>query len=313
MKKEKKKILKRKLAWISLRVFTVLNGILPLKAAYLSGLIFGRMAFIFLKRHRDIAIESLAVAFPELSKIKLRSIARDSFVCIAQSSLEIFYFRKKNNELKNIRIEGAENLDAALKKGKGVVFVTAHFGNFPILLLKLAKQGYPVNVVLRPMRDSKTGEYIQNLCWSSGIKTILSSPRRECVNAILKALRANEIVVILMDQNFGTGGVWVKFFGKLAATPVGPIIFALRANSALVPGYIYRESLGKHCLKIFPEQQIVSTGNKDESVLLNAVKITNLIQSWIIQFPEQWGWIHRRWKSRPSAKVKNIPFRVEKD
>jgi len=124
-------------------------------------------------------------------------------------------------------------------------------------------------------------------------------------------LRNNEIVVIQVDQNFGTGGVWVKFFGKLAATPVGPITLALRTKAAIVPAYMIRESRGKHQLKIFSEKELIVKENKNETILLNAIELTRVIEGWIREFPSQWAWVHRRWKSRPSEQVKESRFKVE--
>lgn len=114
-----------------------------------------------------------------------------------------------------------------------------------------------------------------------------------------------------MDQNFGTGGVWVKFFGQLAATPVGPIVLALRTQSAVVPAYIYRQAVGKHCIKIFSEQELDITKEKDENVLLNAIKLTRIIEAWIKEHDFQWSWIHRRWKPRPSKEVEKLKFKIE--
>jgi KDO2-lipid IV(A) lauroyltransferase len=161
------------------------------------------------------------------------------------------------------------------------------------------------------MRDTKAGSYLHDLRTNAGVKTIYSYPRKACVSSIVKALRDKELVIIQMDQNFGTGGVWVKFFGELAATPVGPIVFALRTGAPVVPVYIYREAKGKHCIKFFPEEELIVTEDKDKTILLNAIKFTRVIESWIRTVPVQWGWIHRRWKSRPSEKIKAMKYRIE--
>jgi len=198
-----------------------------------------------------------------------------------------------------------------LKPGQGVILVTAHIGNFPLLSLKLANSGYRVNFVTRPMRDEKAGDYLYNLRENAGVKSIFSYPRRECVVSMLKALRNNEIVITQMDQNFGSGGVWVKFFGRLAATPVGPITLSMRTKAKLVPAFIYKTGLGRHCIKIFKEEPLIEAADKDEMILKNAANLSHIIEKWIRDYPEQWGWIHRRWKSEPSEKMKAMKFRVE--
>lgn len=313
MDKEKKKLLRRNIGWFFLRFFVLINGKLPLGWSYFLGKTFGSLAYAIVVRHRKIAIDSLSVAFPKKTLKEKKRIARDFFVFMAQSSLELLYFLRNPQDLKNIRIEGLENLKKAQAKGKGVLLLTAHLGNFPLLSLRLAEEGYPVYFVTRPMRDERAGNYIHDLRTKAGVRTIFSYPRRECVNGIIDALRSNGLVIMQMDQNFGTGGVWVKFFGKLAATPVGPIVFALRTQSAVVPTYIFREAKGKHCIRILPQEELITKEDKDETVLLNAIKLTRLIEPWIREFASQWGWIHRRWKSRPSPKVKVLKFRIEPD
>jgi KDO2-lipid IV(A) lauroyltransferase len=116
-----------------------------------------------------------------------------------------------------------------------------------------------------------------------------------------------------MDQNFGSTGVWVKFFGKLAATPVGPITLGLRTKAVLVPAYIYRKGQGSHCIKIFPHQELEIGTSKDETVLLNTIKFSRIMESWIKEYPGQWGWIHRRWKSQPPEAPRDTEFKVEKN
>lgn len=312
MNKEMKRKIRRLLGWYVLRFCHFLHGFLPLAWAYPAGAILGKIAYILDVRHRRDALDSLSIAFPNLSIKEKKKITGDFFVFMVQSVLEILCFLRNPEYLSSIRIQGRENLERALKKGKGVIIASAHLGSFPLISYKLAEEGYPVNLVLRPMRDEKAEAYFCKLINMAGINSILSYPRRECINGIIQALRRNEIVVVHMDQNFGTGGVWVNFFGKLAATPVGPIVLALRTNAAVLPGYIYREAKGKHCVNLLPQEELVTCEDKDETVLVNAVKLTRLIETWIRKFPGQWGWIHRRWKSRPSEIVKNLKFKIEK-
>jgi len=311
MEKERKKIFRRRAGWYLIRLFIRLSGVLPLGLNYFMGSILGNIAYLAVSKHRKIALDSLLVAFPELSLGERKKITRDFFVFMAQGTFELLHSLENLHELENVRIEGREYLEAALKKGKGVIIPTAHLGNFPLMSLKLAKAGFVTNIVTRPMRDERAGGYFHDLRQKAGVKTVFSYPRKECIGGIIKALRANEVVIIQMDQNFGTGGVWVKFFGKLAATPVGPITLALRTGAALVPGYTIRENPGKHCIKILKEEEPIRTSNKNETVLLNAIKLTRMIESWIKGAVCQWSWIHRRWKSRPSDIIKAQEFKIE--
>ena len=320
MDKKRKKILRRKIGGIALKVITSFSKILPLGLNYFIGNILGSLAYLLIRRHRKIALDNLSIAFPEMSLKEKKKITRSYFVLMAQGTLELLYFVENPRHLKNIRIEGREHLEAALNKKGGVLLLTAHLGNFPLMLFKLAKQGFPINIVARPMRDKYTDDYVTDLRRKGGVKTLLSYPRKTCISGIINALRNNEIVVIQIDQNFGTGGVWVKFFNKLAATPLGPITLALRTKAAIVPAYMVRENTpkgmasprGKHYLKIFPQEELIIKEDKDETLLLNAIKLTRIIEEWVRKFPSQWVWIHRRWKSRPLEQIKKSRFRIEK-
>ncbi len=311
MSKKYKKIVGRCVSWWAIKLFTSLSGALSLKVNYFLGKVLGDIAYAIVARHRKYAFQNLAIAFPEKMPKEIKRITRDFFIFMAQGSFELLHFLKNPSQLSRIYIEGKHCLDNALSKNKGVIILTAHLGNFPLMSLKLAKMGYSINIVARPMRDERAGQYIHSLRSASGVKTIFSYPRRDCVSGIVKALRNNELVVIQMDQNFGTGGVWVKFFGKLAATPVGPITLALRTDAVILPGYIFRKCDTEHVLKFFPEEKLILGNCKEETILLNAVKFTRMIESWIRNVSSQWVWIHRRWKSRPSEKIKKMKFKIE--
>ncbi|MFA6281197.1 MAG: lysophospholipid acyltransferase family protein [Candidatus Omnitrophota bacterium] len=299
------------MAWFFLRTFMVINGVFSLRWSYFLGSALGNFAYHAVLRHRKIALESLDVAFPNRSVNEKKKITRDFFISMAQSAFELLYFLRHTDKLDGIKIEGQEFLDAALKSGQGVILVTAHIGNFPLMSVKLAQSGYKVNFITRPMHDEKAGDYLYNLRENAGVKSIFSQPRRECVMNMLRVLRNNEIIITQIDQNFGAGGVWVKFFGKLAATPVGPITLSMRTKAKIIPAFIYRTGLGKHCIKIFKEEPLIQASDKDEMILKNAANLSHFIEKWITDYPEQWGWIHRRWKSQPSETMRAMKFRVE--
>lgn len=311
MNKELKKTLARRIGWFFLRIFTVVNGSFSLKWSYALGSWLGNFACAVIPQQRKISLESLKIAFPDMTQKERKKITRNFFIFMAQSAFELLYFLRHTDKLESVNIEGKQNLDEALKAGYGVILVTAHMGNFPLMSVKLAKEGYKINFVTRPMRDEKAGDYLFNLRENAGVKSIFSYPRRECISGIIKALRNNEIVIMQMDQNFGSGGVWVKFFGKLAATPIGSITLGLRTQAKLVPAYIYREGFSSHCIKILPEEPLIETENKDETVLKNTIKFSHIIEGWVKEYPEQWGWIHRRWKSQPPQNLTVSQFKVE--
>lgn len=302
-KKEKKKLLRRKIGFLFIKFSTFLSGTLPLKINLFFGKILGKFTYFVLVRHRRTALESLALAFPDLRPKERRKIAKSFFTFMAKGGLELLYYLYNTEKIRKAAvIKGKGNLDQALAKKKGVILVTAHYGNFPLMSLRLASEGYVVNFVARPMRDKYAENHFHKLRTEAGVKTIPAYPRRACVSGIIGALAKNEIVIIQMDQNFGTGGVWVDFFGKPAATPTGPVVLSLRTGAVTVPAYIRQEQGREHLIEIYPEEKLIVAENKDETILANVAKFTKIIESWIKLKPEQWSWIHRRWKSRPPVK-----------
>lgn len=263
---------------------------------------------------KKIARESLHIAFgQEKTDEEIEEIIRRCFANFGQGMVEMIYFNEHLSLMdKYVAFEGKENLDAALAKGKGVMAVTAHFGNFPLLMMYMARQGYPCSVLMRNTRDPKIDEFLLQKRTEAGLKTIFALPRKAAVMNTLKALRNNEIVFILMDQNFGSeGGVFVDFFGQKAATAPGPIVLAMRAQSPVVPIFIRRENdINK--IKVEPEMEIEKRDDYDAMVLANVAKITKVIESYIRRYPYEWGWMHRRWKTAaPSVEVKEKEYGEE--
>lgn len=311
MGKERKKFFRRESGRILLKALVIISRWMPLSVIYGLGAFMGRTGFRFIRGYRKVALESLNIAFPELKPEQRKEIAVNSFMFMAQSLLEAPHFFNDRSLINTIEIQGERYLKEALDRGKGVLAVTAHFGNFPLMVLYFALAGYPVNVVMRPMRDKDTGLYISRLLSRVKVNTIFSYPRKRCVHDIIRALRKNEIVLILMDQNFGTGGVWVRFFNKLAATSTGPFVFASRTMSAIMPVRIIRKTPGKHLIKIDPLFDLDPAGDFDEMVLNSTVAFTQIIEQWVRRDPNLWAWIHKRWKSRPSLAVREKKFKVQ--
>jgi KDO2-lipid IV(A) lauroyltransferase len=151
------------------------------------------------------------------------------------------------------------------------------------------------------MRDARTERLFLKKRRRFNVKTIYSQPRKACVEDTIKALRDNEVVFIPIDQNFGTGGVFIDFFGQKAATATGPVVLALRTKAAIVPCFIVRQKDDTH--KIILEAPLDLGDQINQSAIIaNIQKLTHIIEAYIRKYPAEWGWIHRRWKSKPNLK-----------
>jgi len=289
-------------AWLALNLCSLIVKVIP--ATYLYGLAknISSLGYRFAKKQRNIALENLTIAFgQDKSPEELEKIAKDCFTFMAKAALELMFLMDRH-KLLNERVEfvGRENLDNALSKGRGVILVSAHFGNFPLMMARLALSGYKIAGIMRPMRDSRAEKIFMAKRTRLNIKTIYSHPRSVCVNKTVEALRNNELVFIPIDQNFGAGGVFVDFFGRKAATATGPVVLAKRSKAAVLPCFIIRQKDDRHKIIFEPPLNLEEGKNFQETVVINIQRLTNIIELYIRRYPAEWGWIHRRWKSKPS-------------
>lgn len=289
------------IGWLALRACSLIAKVVPGRYIYSFARMVGRLGYRLASRQRKTALESLAIAFGKEKTVReIERIAKDCFIGMAKSGIELVYLPGKPELVASrVRLERREHLEKAFSKGKGVILVSAHFGNFPLMLLRLSLEGYRAGGIMRPMKDTRVEKFFARMRDKYNIKTIYSIPRRACVVNSLRSLRDNELLFIPLDQNFGTGGVFVDFFGRKAATATGPVVLAQRTGAAVVPCFIVREKDDSHRIIFEPPLELMQGNNDEETITLNIQKITGIIESYIRRYPAEWGWIHRRWKSRP--------------
>lgn len=288
--------------WLGISVCSLIIKLIPGKYMYVLAKGIANLGFFFAKKQRNIALQSLAIAFGrEKNSREIEKIAEDCFVSIAKGGVELVFLMDRPALLRQrVEFSGRENLDLALSKGRGVILVSAHFGNFPLMMAKISLEGYKIAGIMRPMRDSRVEKIFLEKRNRLGLKTIYSQPRKACVEQSLRSLRNNELLFIPVDQNFGTGGVFVDFFGKKAATATGPVVLALRTQAALLPCFIIRQADDTHKVIFEPALDLIQTPDYAENLKINVQRITSIIENYIRAYPHEWGWMHRRWKSKPN-------------
>jgi len=261
------------------------------------------LGFFFLKL-RKTAFSGLKTAFGEEKSCgEIKRLVWGCFISISKSAAELIYLIHRPYFIREkVRIKNREILNRALMPGKGVILVSAHLGNFPLLLAKLSLEGYKTSVIMRPLKEKRLAEIFEAERARIGIETILSIPRRACVEKAIRSLRNNRALFIPLDQNFGTGGVFVDFFGAQAATATGPVILAQRTGSAIVPCFIVRQNDDTHDIIFEPEIKLEKNNDEQEAIRINIQKITAVIETYIRRYPAQWSWIHRRWKAKLKIK-----------
>lgn len=298
-----RKSIGRLFAWFGLSLCSFIVRFIPARYLYgfASGL--GSFGYTVAVKQRKIALESLDIALGGEKTLEERvKIAKECFVLMSKGAIELMFLMDRPALLKErVTLSGKAHLDKALSRGNGVILVSAHFGNFPLLLAKLSLEGYKVSGIMRQMRDERVEKIFAAKRQRLNINTIYSQPRDACVNSTLQALRNNGIVFIPLDQNFGTAGVFVDFFGRKAATATGPVVLAQRTKASLLPCFIIRQKDNTNKIVFEPPIELKEASDPREAVRINIQRLTDIIESYIRKFPAEWGWVHRRWKSKPGA------------
>jgi KDO2-lipid IV(A) lauroyltransferase len=298
--KKRNKVIKRFFARVGLHISSLIIRCMPEAMIYGFAKHTAKLGYLIAGKHRRTALEGLSTAFgSEKTAGQIKKIAKDCFIFMAKSGVELMYFTQRLDLLrKRVSFVGKANLDTALSQGKGVILVSAHFGNFPLLMSKLSLEGYKIAGIMRFARDEKAEKIFHRKRQQVGIKTIYSQPRKACVEEAIRTLRNNELLFIPLDQNFGSGGIFVDFFGRKAATATGPVVLGLRTNAAILPCFILRCADDTHKIIFEPEFNLEKAQTYEKTVFINIQRLTNIIESYIRKYPAEWGWIHRRWKSK---------------
>ena len=298
--------LRRKLDRLAGRFFLFTSfaiiKILPERLFYHFALALGNLAYYILNKHRTLVVDNLKRAFGNSkTKAEYQRIAKEVFRQIALGGCEtvITILYKHREQIKDeIKVQGLENLQKALKKGKGVIALSAHFGSFTQMCVRLSQEDFSFKTVIRDPDDEVVTEFFIKLRKRLNVEFISARPRNVCVKNSLEYLHQNGVLCLMADQS-KSGGILVKFFGQLVATVAGPAVMALRTGAPIVPLFIIREGRASHKIVIHPSLEIPLIGDNDKDIFKISQKFTNIIEDYARRYPEQWWWVHQRWKHAP--------------
>ncbi|MDW8354539.1 MAG: lysophospholipid acyltransferase family protein [Bryobacterales bacterium] len=245
-----------------------------------------------------VALQNLQLALPELGPIAHRRILAGMYRSLARALVVFARFPRldRTNIGRWIRCEGEEHVRAAFERGRGILFATGHLGNWELSAFAYALLREPMNVVVRPLDNPKLDALVAKRRTLSGNRLI---EKREAARQILKALAANQAVGILVDQNSSPDeGVFVDFFGIRACASAGLARLAARSGAAVIPGYaLWSDQEKRYVLRFEPPVEITGDTGQDTQ------RVHKRLESVIRRHPEQWLWIHRRWKTRPPGEL----------
>jgi KDO2-lipid IV(A) lauroyltransferase len=285
------KRLKRFLRYLLVRAALAIVGALPLGLARWLGAGFGRFAFAVAGGERRKALKSLARAFPEMSDAQRHELARACFRHLGMAAFEVGATDAMDRQLERLvrwQDEDRRVLDTALARGKGVVFISGHVGNWELLARRVARAGYPSQSIAKETTDPRLTALVERFRARGGVRSIWRG-QEGAARAMLRALKAGEILGLLIDQDTKVQSVFVPFFGELAATP--------RA-AAVVVGFCQREGDG---YRLWMEEVTwKASGDREADAVALTAALSLRIEAAIRRAPEQWVWMHQRWKTRPT-------------
>jgi len=275
---------------------------------------FGMIAYHLLTHRQKTGYENIKIAFgSETSKSEKKALIKANFNHISRDMLETAYCcinpQAQSFLKKNISVRGKEHLDRALKKGKGVIAISAHIGNFPIIGAKMATLGYSFWVINKNP-NNPNNIYLIDLFRQCKdhlrIGFIPYKPRRVCVSESLKVLRNNGIIFLQIDQNpHKKAGTFVEFFGYQVPTYSGPVVMAFRTGAAIVPVFIQRNGNNTETITFRSEISLKRSKDRNQDIVDNLRIINIVCEDWIRKYPEQWWWIHRRFRRARKIAAQN--------
>jgi KDO2-lipid IV(A) lauroyltransferase len=284
------------LAWLIIKFV----GALPRPLARAAAISLGRAVYILHIRLRHVGRRNLELAFPEKSRQERDRILRGVFTSFGRQLAEVCLFPKytPENVSQVVVYDGFENFEQALARGKGVLFLTAHLGGWELSAFAHSLYGHPLNVVMRPLDNVYLDRMTRRYRTMHGNQMI---DKDDNVRGLLSAMKSGETVGILMDTNMTPPqGVFVDFFGIPACTASGMARIAMRTDAAVVPGFtIWDPELRKYRLRFDSAVSLIRTGDDEADIIANTALFTKIIEDYVRRYPDQWLWVHRRWKTRP--------------
>ena len=300
--------MRERLEYASVLILLKFLGLLPRSIARGAGVCIARCLFAVRPRLREAADFNLRLAFPELPAPARREIlqrmVRHLGWMVAEFARFPRYTRKNIEEA--IILDGFENFATAERRGKGVLFLTGHMGAWELKPFAHALYNTPLHFLVRPIDNPRVDEMVNHYRCLSGNRPIR---KNESARAVLRVLRQGGVVGVLADQNaIPSEAVFVDFFGVPAATTSGIARLARRTEAAVVPVYSYWDSqIGKYRLRYEPALDLTATDDEESDIRSYSVRFNQVIEDYVRRFPDQWLWVHRRWKTRPPHEAAIYP------
>ena len=292
-------------AWLALKCL----GLMPRAVARGLGFVLVRVAFLLRPSLWRTAMFNLRMAFPEWTDRERSRAIRRLVRHVGWMAGEFSQFPKytRDNIERIVVLDGFENFAEAQRRGNGVIFLTGHTGAWELSSFAYALYGYPLHFLVRPIDNARVDALITRYRCLSGNTPV---DKNQSARVLLSVLRSGGTVGVLLDHNATLEeGVFVDFFGVPASTSSGLARIALRTEAAVLPGFLHWDpAMRKYRLRFEPAVELVRTGDEAADVLENTARFTRIIEEFVRRHPDQWLWVHKRWKTRPPGEKPLYPF-----
>lgn len=290
------------LEYLSLRLIVAVLKWLPHPLSRAVGATIGALAWHLIGRLRRIGLRNLALAFPEMAGTEREQILRTLYRLLGWQMAEFCRMPRASraDAQSFFRYEGLEHYVAARSRGKGVLVLTGHLGAWELSSFYHSLMGYPMSMVIRRLDNPLVDEFVNRIRCLHGNRVL---HKDDFARGLLQAMHGGDTVGILMDTNMTPPqGVFVPFFGALACTASGLARVAAHSRAAVLPGFmLWEQRERRYVLHFGPELTLARTEDAAADALANTALFTATIESWVRRYPEQWLWVHRRWKTRPEG------------
>lgn len=299
MAEPKQKAFRHRLLGAVMRPLAAIGRRIPPPLGHFLGRSIGRLAWYVARRERRKALANVAIAFPEWPERERRRTIQAMFRHLGMSLFETLWLPNVDDALRAemATMENVEALLRHLRAGRGVIAITGHCGNWEWVANIVANLGYPLTVLQRERTEEGVNEIVAAVRKAGNVRTI-DRGSTAAAREMIQALRSGGMLAFLVDQNIRAESVKVPFFGRPALTPIGPAKLAIRTGAVVAPIFIERRGAKHHVRFIDP----IETSRGDDPVALTA-RMTAEIEAQIRRVPEQWVWMHDRWRERPKWEV----------
>jgi KDO2-lipid IV(A) lauroyltransferase len=298
-KRSLKKRIKYFLLFLFVKWLLYTANLLPRKMLLKTCGMLGGLSYYILGDARKKTFRNLVMVYGHEKSVKeIQLMAKQVFVMIGKNAADILLsvsFQDIDAFKKIVHVSGEEHLEKAIESNKGVIVLTAHVGAFDLVGTYLALMDYRPQIIGKAQKDERLNRLLTKNRSKRGAQVI---ERGKDTLKVIRNLKLGGLVIMLIDQDTKVKSVFVDFMGRMASTPIGTALFAIRTGAKVIPVGIYLDDNFQQQLKIYPEVPTVITGNEEEDIITNTLAFSKASEKLINHDPIQWVWMHERWKTQ---------------